>query len=215
MTNIQTDEKGQVVRIDLSGKRFGTVVLGKDFVKAPNGGTKWPYTCDCGYMGISWAETFKRQPNFTCPECRKKVIAAKRTTHGYKYTPMYRIWGSMRSRCNNPNHSSYKDYGGRGIKVCERWNDFKNFLDDMGERPSPDHQLERKDNSLGYSKDNCVWATVVEQSNNRRSNHTITFNEETHTLSEWGRIIGKSKDTIRKRLIRGLPIEKVLSKDSL
>lgn len=89
--------------------------------------------------------------------------------HGMHKKPEYRIWKGMKKRCNNTNEKQYKDYGGRGITVCERWkNSFLNFYEDMGERPSDKHSLERSNNDKGYSPSNCKWATSVEQNNNRR-----------------------------------------------
>jgi hypothetical protein len=90
-------------------------------------------------------------------------------THGKSHTRTYGAWQSMKSRCLNPNHKRFNDWGGRGIKICKRWQDsFENFLEDMGEKPTKDHSLERINNDKGYSPDNCKWATKLEQSQNRR-----------------------------------------------
>lgn len=90
--------------------------------------------------------------------------------HGKSRHPLYRAWGSMIARCNNPSHTSYKSYGGRGIKVCDRWRSFPSFLEDVGERPTPAHQLDRVDNNGNYSPDNVKWSTPAEQAWNRREN---------------------------------------------
>ena len=115
----------------------------------------------------------------------------------------YGPWAAMLSRCRNPNVKHYKNYGGRGVTVDPRWcdeNGFENFLEDMGPRPSPQHTIERKKNELGYSKDNCVWATRSEQANNKRNNRVITANGETRTAAEWSALTGLPVQTILWRL---------------
>lgn len=103
------------------------------------------------------------------------------------------------------------DYGGRGITVCRQWENFSDFLADMGERPSPDHQLERIDNDKGYKPGNCKWATCSEQSNNRRSNRFITFAGKRLTLAQWSYQLGGSRHLIKDRLTRGWPLKKALT----
>lgn len=213
----QNPLNGRFALISLAGQRFGSVVISGEYKKTSNGGTKWKFLCDSGHEGWAWAESLKRNPNFRCKECRKAVIAAARTTHGHRAkqrTRIYGVWQSMLSRCNNPNHKAYPGYGGRGITVCERWLVFENFLADMGE-PGPNMSIGRIDNNGNYEPGNCRWESIVQQANNRRSNNTITLGGVTHTISEWSRILGIDKTTIRKRKIAGRSPEECLSKTSL
>jgi hypothetical protein len=117
----------------------------------------------------------------------------------------YAIWKSMRTRCCNKNCAAYKHYGGRGIKICQRWMDsFENFLNDMGERPSMEHTLDRIDNNGDYCVENCRWATQLEQKNNTRKNAFLSFNGKTQTIAYWARELNLSPATISGRYQRGL-----------
>jgi hypothetical protein len=108
----------------------------------------------------------------------------------------------MHNRCSNPNETSYPHYGGRGIKVCERWGKFENFLADMGERP-PGLTLDREDNERDYGPDNCKWASRSEQSKNKRNNVHLALNGRTMCLTDWSREIGVPHQTLSRRLARG------------
>ena len=108
-------------------------------------------------------------------------------THGMSNRSEYWIWKSMRSRCNNVKTENYKNYGGRGIKVCKRWDSFENFYKDMGPRPSSEYSIERLDNDGNYEPSNCKWGTREEQQNNMRSNVLITYQDKTQTLAQWCR----------------------------
>lgn len=112
------------------------------------------------------------------------------------------MWLSMRNRCNNRNYKQYKDYGGRGIKVCERWSNFENFLEDMGERPKG-FQIDRVDNGGDYEPSNCRWATRNTQCSNRRDNHLITYKGKTQNLTQWSKEIGVDRETLFHRVKRG------------
>lgn len=119
--------------------------------------------------------------------------------HGnYKRTE-YVVWERMRSRCNSTTDKRYASYGGRGIQVCEAWNDFNTFLADMGERPTG-YTLERMNNDLGYSKDNCRWATRQEQNNNTRRTVLITFEGETKSIAQWAETKNLNYTTLNRRL---------------
>lgn len=153
-------------------------------------------------------------------QLQRERTSAANLKHGHarRGTAFYRRWKRMRARCNNPNHPKYPDYGGRGIRVCERWNDFSNFLADMGEPPLG-LTLERIDNDLGYSPENCRWASMKEQSNNRRirqSNKgkpiiTLTWNGKTQPVKAWSSELNIDGQTIRWRIRKGWSIDQILS----
>lgn len=118
----------------------------------------------------------------------------------------YNAWVNMRLRCLKPSDKVYYRYGGRGIKICKRWMKYKNSIKDMG--PCPEGlSLERIDNDRHYTKKNCCWASKKAQCNNRSTNRKITFKGETHNIGEWTRILGVGKNTIRRRLEKGHPID--------
>jgi hypothetical protein len=121
---------------------------------------------------------------------------------------------SMINRCYNKKHPHYKDYGGRGIKVCIRWRkSFFNFLEDMGRKPEG-LTLERIDNNKGYYKENCKWATWEEQANNRRNNKYITYNGKTQTMAQWAKEYNIPRNTFYNRIKAGWSIERAILKSN-
>ncbi len=132
--------------------------------------------------------------------------------HGKTNTRAYRIWQNMKNRCRNKNIGCFKNYGGRGIVVCRRWNDsFENFLTDMGEPPLG-HSIDRIDNNGSYSPTNCRWADSFTQTNNARSNLVLECFGKKQTLSSWAREIGINYDTLRYRILYyKWPIERALT----
>ena len=136
-----------------------------------------------------------------------EAIIPKRFHHGLIHHPIYDTWRRMRQRCNTTSHASFNNYGGRGIKVCERWNNFANFLSDMGEKPTPKHTLERIDNDLGYSPENCTWATWREQNNNTRFNKILSYNGKSLTITQWARRMGMKPNTLVYRIRLGWSVE--------
>lgn len=114
--------------------------------------------------------------------------------------PIHCVYASMLDRCHNPNAGKFSSYGGRGIKVCKRWLRFKNFISDMGPKPTQSHQLERINNNGNYSPKNCRWATRKQQARNRRDNRILELNGKKATLAEWCEITGMGQKTITNRI---------------
>lgn len=133
-----------------------------------------------------------------------------RYLHGMYGTRPYRIWSSMLTRCNNPKSKSYKDYGGRGIKVCKKWLSFMGFWEDVKKGYSDKLTIDRINNDGNYSKENCRWVTRTKQGNNKKNNVYLTFNGERKTVAQWITKIGINKQTLWARINRGWSIEKAL-----
>jgi len=151
--------------INLIGRRLGKLVVVSYFGKV-KGRAAWNCVCDCGNEKVISTEHINRVKSCGCFQL-ERTSAANRT-HGHTKTRTYRIWTGMKQRCSNQKTNSYADYGGRGIKVCDRWlHSFENFLADMGECP-PGLEIDRADNDGNYEPGNCQWATEKTQANNRR-----------------------------------------------
>jgi hypothetical protein len=183
-------------QVDLLGQRFGILTVTQRV-----GFRGWRAACDCG------GERVGRPHTLTVGHCgclRNQRIALGRAEHGLSRTPEHKVWEAMRRRCRSPNDTRYADYGGRGIRVCARWDEsFVAFLDDMGKRPSAQHSIERKDNYGNYEPGNCYWATRLEQACNKRNNAVLEHNGERLILSEWQRRTGLPVSTLSRRIARG------------
>lgn len=124
--------------------------------------------------------------------------------HGMAGTRPYKIWAAMRQRCNNPNEESYPSYGGRGIKVCKEWDTFAGFWSDMAEGYAPNLTIDRKDNDGNYCKDNCRWATKVQQARNTSKNRTVVYQGVEMTIAEAAEKTGLNKFALRQRVADGI-----------
>jgi hypothetical protein len=161
-------------RQDFIGRRFGRLVVVAEAVAqvTPSGQRKRRVAClcDCGSETVVGVADLVSGHQLGCGCFRNDMLIARNTTHGDIHSPEYRAWASSIQRCENPNGEYYRDYGGRGIKVCARWRkSYPNFLADMGRKPTRAHSLDRYPNNDGdYEPSNCRWATAVEQQNNRR-----------------------------------------------
>lgn len=151
--------------------------------------------CDCGTgKVVRWSSLVSGRTK-SCGCLRKEVTAKKNATHGQAWSPTWRVWHLMKQRCINPTATGYKNYGGRGIKVCERWLAFENFLADMGRKPDG-MTIERKDNNGNYEPENCVWADKQTQANNSR--RSVKYNGK--SLKQWAQETGIPYQTLISRM---------------
>jgi len=203
-TGSSGEGQGKSRLIDLSGLRFGRLlVLERAGINSHNH-PLWLSLCDCGNTKKAQGENLRDGVTKSCGCLSAELSKRRMTKHGLAKSPVFRAWIMMRQRCTNKSNKSYHNYGGRGIKVCKRWlNSFENFYKDVGSPPSPNHQIDRIDNDGDYTPKNCKWSTQVEQNNNRRSNHFIFACGKRGTIAQFSRLFGIKPATIRRRLSVG------------
>lgn len=194
--------------IDLTGQKFGRLtVIGVAPRQAGQKRPLWVCKCDCGRENRLLAYQLRAGKTKSCGCLAADNARARLMKHGYaayaKTEPEYMVWAAMIKRCTNQNHDRYKRYGGRGISVCERWKDFRNFIADMGNRPSPIHSIERDRVDGNYEPGNCRWATPEEQASNRGDNRILELNGAKKTLSQWARDIGITHTSLAERIDSG------------
>jgi len=201
-------------RIDMTGQRFGSLValyFTREFGNAP---LFWVCQCDCGATTTVSGKHLRTGNTKSCG-CLRKGVGIRQYRHGHAtnghMSPTYRSWRSMKDRCQKPEHASYEHYGAKGIRVCEEWDcDFEAFLRDMGSRPEG-MTLDRIDNSKGYSRDNCRWATKREQTLNRSITTMVVIDGSRVPLADAAAQAGLNTDTVRRRIESGIPVERALS----
>lgn len=205
--------------IDMVGQRFDRLIVVARAENDAKGTARWLCKCDCGGEAVSHGSNLRRGSARSCG-CRQREIARshaarmgvgmRRHGHAVAATREYQTWGGMKQRCENPNCRQYPNYGGRGIRVCERWKTFENFLSDMGSKPA-EMSIERIDVNGDYEPSNCRWATVLEQNNNTRANRVVDFRGQRLTVSQACRAAGVNRKTVSTRLHRGWAIERALA----
>lgn len=188
-------------KIHVAGTVYGSWTLVREGEPTPRSVTQWWCRCDCGHEQLIQMANLISGASKRCRDCARN-LQRQRPKKPTNITR--RTYYAMLERCRNPRHPSYKNYGGRGIKVCERWQaSFENFLADMGERPSLRHSIDRINNNGDYCPENCRWATLKEQARNKRDNVFITCGEVTLCLADWAIASGRSSTTISQRLLAG------------
>jgi hypothetical protein len=190
---------------DYTGQRQGHLQI-KSFARVIGKSRCWNCVCDCG-RSVLVSTSSLNGGQMSC-NCEQK---ANRCTHGLSKSAEYNIWRSMRDRCDSNKNKGWNRYGGRGIKVCKEWEDFPTFYADMGPRPSPNHSIERQENNKGYFKENCRWATALEQGRNKRNNRLLEMGGVTKSLGEWVLEYKQDYRNVHNRLKRGWSVTEALT----
>ena len=202
------------VLLDLTGKRFGRWTVLKRYTKLGYTPIRWECLCDCGNKKIVQGCNIKAGKSTSCG-CLQAEIMSKRAKHGCSRngkTPEYRTWKAMHTRCYNKKQISYSRYGGRGITICDRWSDFKNFLEDMGVKPNGT-SIERIDNNKGYCPENCKWATDEEQRSNKSGSRYFKIDDTVLNLKGWSLLCGIPSDILHGRVYsQGLSMKEAINK---
>lgn len=190
------------IALELSGQRFTKLTVLRR-VGSANGKSLWLCRCDCGTEKEIRAGTLMNGYAKSCGCLKSAVTTARNLTHGKTKTRAFGIWMKMKARCENPNEPGFRNYGGRGIKVCERWRTFENFLNDMGSPPDG-LSLDRFPNNDGnYEPSNCRWATRAEQASNTRRNVIITTTDGRFTMKAFSQRYGLKYKDVGWRVRRG------------
>lgn len=210
--------------LDFTGERYGKLVAIRRAGANKHGVSMWLCRCDCGVEKIVSSMCFRAGKTKSCGCHRSDVLCAGRAglhaqslRHGKSNTREHRIWQNILHRCLTPTAGGYERYGGRGVKVCDRWqgkSGFESFLADMGPAPSRSHTVDRIDNDGNYEPENCRWATPKQQATNRRNNKPLEFRGEVKLMCEWCALLGIHKATLSGRLKRGWSVEKALGTPS-
>jgi hypothetical protein len=186
---------------DLTGKKFNMLT-----VLSYAGRQKWSYflcKCDCGKEKLVRIDHLQTGKTMSCG-CYQVSQCRNRTTHKLSYNRLYFVWASMMVRCYRETFQDFHNYGGRGIKVCDRWHNVSNFVEDMTEGSGKGLQLDRVNNDENYSKQNCKWSTRKENNRNKRTNVYLTIDGITKVVSQWAEETGIHRGSIYGRMHRGL-----------
>lgn len=200
--------------IDLTGQRFGRLVVVKRADNSADGRARWLCKCDCGKEIVTYGSWLRNGDTKSCGCLKLDMFIKRSTKHGGRNSKLYRTWSSMLQRCNNPNDKDYSEYGGRGIKICKEWEtDFSAFQKwALANGYKEGLTIDRKDNDKGYYPENCRWTDAKTQGNNKRNCRYITYKGQRKTVAEWSEITGIPHETLLYRLNHGWETERILKK---
>lgn len=203
---------------DLTGRKFGRLTAIRRVGKNKKRESLWLCQCVCGRQKIIVSTSLKKGGTRSCG-CLMKEVASKKAkikkmalVHGFSGSRLYEIWCGIKSRCQNPNDTCYKYYGGRGISVCPEWQNYLNFHDwAINNGYNDSLTIERIDNDGNYEPNNCRWITKEEQARNKRTSRLITYNGETKSLIQWAEILNIKYSSLCNRLHKGWSVEKAFN----
>lgn len=196
--------------LNLKHKTFGMWRVVSESGRDKWGATMWKCKCRCGTIKNVKGVSLTNRTSISCGCERSAMLISRLTTHGMTGTPIYTAWRSMLNRCLNKNFPDFKNYKGRGIKVCRRWRKFQFFYSDMSDTFCPGLELDRKNNNGDYTPSNCQWITRKQQQRNKRTNHIVKIGGASKTIAEWGELTGIKPNTILTRIRRGWPKHRLL-----
>ena len=192
---------------NIAGQKFGRLTAIKRNGKDNQDLTLWLCKCECGNKITTRLSNLTTGATKSCGCLQKDIVTDMKTKHGLSVNDqgeaprLYSIWRNMKQRCNNPNASKYKNYGGKGISFCEEWENYKPFHDwAINNGYSDDLTLDRIDNNGDYCPENCRWVTYRQQNLNSSQNHLVTFKGETKTITEWSEILNIKRTTLYSRI---------------
>lgn len=204
--------------VDLTGQRFGRLTVVERVYSKKGRHTNWLCKCDCGNKTITTKQHLTSNHTKSCGCLKLETLNKNRFKHGLCESRLYYIHSSMKDRCYNKNNKRYKNYGIRGIKVCDEWlnkeNGFMNFYNwAMENGYRDDLTIDRIDVNGNYEPNNCRWATIMQQSNNKSNNHYFIYKNERHTISEWSKLLNIKKEILYDRINNSkIPLDNIFTK---
>jgi hypothetical protein len=198
---------------EMVGKKIGSLTV-ISFSEIRNGRSYWNVICDCGESKNVRIDALK--PNSTCNKCKSNKQRLRMLEHGDTHTMIYDIWRGIKARCNNPKSPCYNRYGGRGIKICDEWSKsykkFKDYVSKLDNFGLKGYSLDRINNDGNYEPGNVRWADAKTQANNKCTNHYLSLNGKTQTITQWSRELNIKPNTLRNRIQMGWPDIEVLTR---